>query len=82
MAFGAKQWLPSSSKTDGPERRTDWGRDEDGDPADVPVVGHESPLVMCIGVSQLPGENVTQYPTHMFLVFIVQLVLFIDRRCR
>lgn len=51
MALGAKQWLPSSSKTAGPEGCTDWGREEDGDPGDVPVVDHDSPLVMCIGVS-------------------------------
>ena len=47
MALGAKQGLPSSSKSPGPEGCTDWSTDEDGDPADVPVVGHDSPLLMC-----------------------------------
>lgn len=49
LALRANQWLPSSSKALGPSWGcTDWSRDEGCGPADVPVLGHSSPLIMCI----------------------------------
>lgn len=67
MALGAKQGLPSSSKAPGPEECTDWSTDEDCDPADGPVVGHDPPLLMCFGVSPSFRERMQLNFQHTYL---------------
>lgn len=76
MALGAKQGLPSSSKAPGPEGCTDWSTDEDGDPADVPVVGHDSPLLMCFGVSPSFRERMQLNFQHTYLNFYYPVNIF------
>lgn len=67
MALGAKQRLPSSSKTLGPEGSTDWGRDEDCDPADVPglaMILHWSCALECYLASRKECNSIPN--THIF----------------